>query len=130
MTSASWVSCGQRVVWDMGRTLREPPYGLAEPFPIRVPAGSKHQNVLERSGLITRGRTAQLRDSPLKETATPATEGGGSAVAFTRERSHTLAAKPRLLPFLGGTPPRHKSVNWGCRIDREPGEPELRSCSS
>src|SRR5437867_2527663 len=83
MTSGSWVSCGQRVVWDMGRTLREPPYGLAEPFPIRVPAGSKHQKALGRSGLITRGRTGQLRDSPLKETATPATEGGGSAFAFT-----------------------------------------------
>jgi hypothetical protein len=50
-----------------------------------VPAGSKHQKAVERSGLITRGRTAQLRDSPLKETATPATEGGGSAVAFTRK---------------------------------------------
>src|SRR5881227_4010196 len=86
MTSGSWASCGQRVVWDMGRTLRKPPYGLAEPFPIRVPAGSKHQEALERSGLITRGRTAQLRDLPLKETATPATEGGGSAFAFTRMR--------------------------------------------
>ena len=82
MTSASWVSCGQRVVWDMGQTLREPPYGLAEPFPIRVPAGSKHQNAVERAGLITRGRTAQLRDSPLKETATPTTEGGGSRCRF------------------------------------------------
>ena len=86
MTSGSWASCGQRVVWDMGRTLRKPRYGLAEPFPIRVPAGSKHQKALERSGLITRGRTAQLRDSPLKETATPATEGGGSAFAFTRKQ--------------------------------------------
>src|SRR5690242_16244900 len=66
MTSASWVSCGQRVVWDMGRTLREPPYGLAEPLPIRVPAGSKHQNAVERSGPITRGRTAQLRDCRLR----------------------------------------------------------------
>ena len=34
MTSGSWASGGQRVVWDMGRTLRKPPYGLAEPFPI------------------------------------------------------------------------------------------------
>src|SRR2546423_1155707 len=93
MTSGSWVSCGQRVVWDMGRTLREPPYGLAEPFPIRVPAGSKHQKALERSGLITRGRTAHLHDSPLKETATPATEGGGSAFAFTRGCCTKLSAK-------------------------------------
>src|SRR5437899_7664695 len=86
MTSGSWASCGQSIVWDMGRTLRKPPYGLAEPFPIRVPAGSNDQRALERSGRITRGRTGQLRDSPLKETATPATQGGVSAFAFTREQ--------------------------------------------
>ena len=45
---------------------------LAEPFPISVQAISKHLKVLERAGLITRGRSAQLRPSrlrgaPLKE---------------------------------------------------------------
>jgi DNA-binding transcriptional ArsR family regulator len=45
---------------------------LAEPFPISVQAISKHLRVLERAGLITRGRSAQLRPSrlqgaPLKE---------------------------------------------------------------
>jgi DNA-binding transcriptional ArsR family regulator len=45
---------------------------LAEPFPISVQAVSKHLRVLERAGLIERGRTAQLRPSrlrgaPLKE---------------------------------------------------------------
>jgi DNA-binding transcriptional ArsR family regulator len=45
---------------------------LAEPFPISVQAVSKHLKVLEQAGLITRGRTAQLRPSrlqgePLKE---------------------------------------------------------------
>jgi DNA-binding transcriptional ArsR family regulator len=45
---------------------------LAEPFPISVQAVSKHLKVLERAGLISRGRTAQLRPSrlhaaPLKE---------------------------------------------------------------
>ena len=34
---------------------------LAEPFPISVQAVSKHLKVLERAGLITRGRSAQLR---------------------------------------------------------------------
>jgi DNA-binding transcriptional ArsR family regulator len=38
---------------------------LAEPFPISVQAVSKHLQVLERAGLITRGRTAQLRPSHL-----------------------------------------------------------------
>ena len=39
---------------------------LAEPFPISVQAVSKHLKVLERAGLITRGRTAQLRPSRLQ----------------------------------------------------------------
>ncbi|MDQ5875028.1 MAG: metalloregulator ArsR/SmtB family transcription factor [Actinomycetota bacterium] len=38
---------------------------LAEPFPISVQAVSKHLKVLERAGLITRGRAAQLRPSRL-----------------------------------------------------------------
>jgi DNA-binding transcriptional ArsR family regulator len=47
---------------------------LAEPFPMSVQAVSKHLKVLERAGLITRGRSAQLRPSrlqgvPLKEAA-------------------------------------------------------------
>ena len=45
---------------------------LAEPFSMSVQAVSKHLKVLERAGLITRGRSAQLRPSrleaaPLKE---------------------------------------------------------------
>jgi DNA-binding transcriptional ArsR family regulator len=45
---------------------------LAEPFPITLQAVSQHLKVLERAGLITRGRTAQLRPSriagaPLKD---------------------------------------------------------------
>src|SRR4051795_2687254 len=39
---------------------------LAEPFTISVQAVSKHLKVLERAGLITRGRTAQLRPSRLQ----------------------------------------------------------------
>src|SRR5919204_6404839 len=39
---------------------------LAEPFPISVQAISKHLRVLERAGLIERGRTAQLRPSRLR----------------------------------------------------------------
>ena len=36
---------------------------LAEPFDISQPAISKHLKVLERAGLIARGRSAQLRPS-------------------------------------------------------------------
>jgi DNA-binding transcriptional ArsR family regulator len=38
---------------------------LAEPFAVSVQAVSKHLKVLERAGLITRGRAAQLRPSRL-----------------------------------------------------------------
>jgi DNA-binding transcriptional ArsR family regulator len=39
---------------------------LAQPFPISIQAVSKHLKVLERAGLITRGRSAQLRPSRLE----------------------------------------------------------------
>ena len=47
---------------------------LAAPFEISLPAVSKHLRVLERAGLISRGREAQWRPcriegSPLKEVA-------------------------------------------------------------
>jgi DNA-binding transcriptional ArsR family regulator len=47
---------------------------LAEPFAITLPAVSKHLKVLERAGLIARGRHAQWRPcrldpGPLKEAA-------------------------------------------------------------
>ena len=42
---------------------------LAEPFPISTQAVSKHLKVLERAGLISRGRTAQLRPSRLQGAA-------------------------------------------------------------
>ena len=47
---------------------------LAEPFEISLPAVSKHLKVLERAGLIARGRAAQWRPcrleaAPLKDAA-------------------------------------------------------------
>src|SRR5688500_7876558 len=47
---------------------------LAEPSSISLQAGSKHPKVLERAGLITRGRDAQrrpcrLREAPLETSA-------------------------------------------------------------
>ncbi len=47
---------------------------LAEPFPVSLQAISKQLKVLERAGLITRGRTAQWRPAqleggPLKDAA-------------------------------------------------------------
>nr|WP_239127189.1 metalloregulator ArsR/SmtB family transcription factor [Asanoa siamensis] len=47
---------------------------IAEPFPISLQAISKHLKVLEKAGLITRGREAQWRPcrldaAPLREVA-------------------------------------------------------------
>ena len=47
---------------------------LAEPFEMSLPAVTKHLKVLERAGLVARGRDAQrrpcrLRASPLKDAA-------------------------------------------------------------
>ena len=39
---------------------------LAEPFPVTVQGVSKHLKVLERAGLVERGRSAQRRPSRLR----------------------------------------------------------------
>jgi DNA-binding transcriptional ArsR family regulator len=42
---------------------------LAEPFPVSLPAISRHLKVLERAGLIERGRDGQARPSRLRREA-------------------------------------------------------------
>jgi len=42
---------------------------LAEPFAMSLPAISKHLKVLERAGLITRGRDAQMRPCKIEAAA-------------------------------------------------------------
>ena len=42
---------------------------LAEPFEMSLPAVSKHLKVLERAGLITRGRDAQMRPCKIEVNA-------------------------------------------------------------
>jgi DNA-binding transcriptional ArsR family regulator len=56
---------------------------LAEPFPMSLPAISRHLKVLERAGLIVRGREAQWRPSRLE--AEPLDE----AVAWMQSRKRT-----------------------------------------
>jgi DNA-binding transcriptional ArsR family regulator len=48
---------------------------LAEPFDMSLPAISRHLKVLERAGLISRGRTAQWR--PCRLEATPMRDAAG-----------------------------------------------------
>ena len=54
---------------------------LAEPFPITLQAVSKHLKVLERAGLIARGRTAQLRPSRLQGAPLGATWGESPTIS-------------------------------------------------
>jgi len=48
---------------------------LAEPFDMSLPAVSKHLKVLEKAGLIHRGREAQWRPCRLKPEALKAVDG-------------------------------------------------------
>lgn len=64
---------------------------LAEPFPISLQAVSRHLKVLERAGLITRGRDAQRRSSSLR------TDALEEALAWIeRYREHWDATLDRL----------------------------------
>jgi DNA-binding transcriptional ArsR family regulator len=47
---------------------------LAEPFAMSLPAVSKHLKVLERAGLITRGRDAQMRPCKIDAAALKAAD--------------------------------------------------------
>ena len=55
---------------------------LAEPFAMSMPAVSKHLKVLERAGLIARGREAQWR--PCRLNASPLKEAAGWIEAYRR----------------------------------------------
>ena len=68
---------------------------LAEPLPISLPAVSRHLKVLERAGLISRGRSAQWR--PCKLEAKPL----AAASSWLEEyREHWEAHMDRLGEFL------------------------------
>ncbi len=56
---------------------------LAEPFAISLPAISRHLKVLERAGLIARGKQAQWRPSRFE------TEPLGEAVEWMQSRKQT-----------------------------------------
>ncbi|MDD2686756.1 MAG: metalloregulator ArsR/SmtB family transcription factor [Gallionella sp.] len=68
---------------------------LAEPFHISAPAVTKHLKVLERAGLITRGRQAQWR--PCKLEATPMQE---AAMFIEQYRQHWEQSFDRLDIYL------------------------------
>lgn len=60
---------------------------IAEPFPISLPAISRHLKVLERAGLITRGQDAQWR--PARIRVDPLAE----AIAWMQQRTAAWEAR-------------------------------------
>jgi DNA-binding transcriptional ArsR family regulator len=68
---------------------------LAAPFDLSLPAISKHLKVLERAGLIARGRDAQRRPCRLK--AEPLKEAAGWIAAY---RQHWERSLDRLDAYL------------------------------
>jgi len=89
---------------------------LAEPFDMSLPAISKHLKVLERAGLIARGRDAQFRPcrldpAPLKE------------VVEWVERYRRLWSEraDRLDAYLQELQSRHDATAKGTRGNKKPG---------
>ena len=80
---------------------------LAEPFDMSLPAVSKHLKVLERAGLISRGRNGQFRPCRLEAQAL---DGATDWIERNRQiwtdRFDKLSAHLRDLqaPPTGGTP--------------------------
>lgn len=77
---------------------------LAEPFDMSLPAISKHLKVLERAGLIARGRDAQKR--PCRLTAAPIREVAAWAEQYQRFWNDAL---DRLDDYLEELQPKTKT---------------------
>src|ERR1700744_6370796 len=82
---------------------------LAEPFDMSMPAVSKHLKVLERAGLITRGREAQWR--PCKLEAAPLQSAAQWIEQYSRFWEQTLDRLEEGMKKIQGqanTPNPHK----------------------
>jgi DNA-binding transcriptional ArsR family regulator len=71
---------------------------LAEPFDMSLPAVSKHLKVLERAGLIARGREAQWR--PCRLDASPLRDVAGWVDEYRRFWEHSLTRLDQYLREL------------------------------
>ena len=78
---------------------------LAEPFEISLPAISRHLKVLERAGLIARGREAQWR--PCRLEAAPIAEVAAWAGGFRRFWEESFGRLDDLLVELQGEETDH-----------------------
>ena len=79
---------------------------LAEPFQMSMPAVSKHLKVLERAGLISRGREAQWR--PCRLDASPLKDAASWIEEYRRFWSAHLDALERHLDRMNPSKPANK----------------------
>ena len=81
---------------------------LAEPFAMSQPAISKHLKVLERAGLISRGRDAQRR--PCKLQAQPLAAASEWLESYRRYWEESFAQLDDLLERMKSTPPNARAT--------------------
>ena len=81
---------------------------LAQPFSLSLPAVSKHLKVLERAGLISRGREAQWR--PCRLEAQPLKDAAGWIETYRRHWEQSLDRLEAYLQELQRDPPGKNRV--------------------
>ncbi len=79
---------------------------LAEPFQMTQPAISKHLKVLERAGLVARGRDGQRR--PCRLVAKPLSEASGWILNYQQFWERSLDSLDGLLEELKKRPPARR----------------------
>jgi DNA-binding transcriptional ArsR family regulator len=84
---------------------------LAEPFEMSQPAISKHLKVLERAGLISRGRDAQRR--PCRLEARPLAEATGWLEAYRELWEQRFERLDSLLDDLKARKRKRRSIKKG-----------------
>jgi len=96
---------------------------LAEPFEMSMPAVSKHLKVLERAGLIVRGREAQWR--PCRLEATPLKEASSWIEEYRRFWAPHLDALERYLDRMDlSTPKKEKQEKTAKKTTRPSRKPD------
>jgi DNA-binding transcriptional ArsR family regulator len=108
-TFAALADPTRRAILDRLRAGEATVGALAAPFEISLPAVSRHLKVLERAGLIVRGREAQWR--PCRLEASPIKEVAVWAGGYRRFWEESFERLDDLLVELGGA-------------ERQPDEPQ------
>jgi DNA-binding transcriptional ArsR family regulator len=92
---------------------------LAKPFDLSLPAISKHLKVLERAGLITRGREAQWR--PCRLQAEPLRDAARWIEDYRQHWEHQLDRLEDYLRELHGKSESRRKVASGLPANRAAG---------